>query len=154
MQFLNNPKLLILRRAIRQQMVLSFTYRGAAHVVEPYGVGLGRGRLLLRAFEQSVPGKTKGGWKLFEVDILACVKATGDCCIRERADFPVNDPAMNRTLATRRAVSGRLRFDVPALVRKQRHHSPEVTPIRGVTGWGEAMTHLALGPRVGLMSAQ
>ena len=116
----STPKFHTIRRAIRQQMVLSFVYGGRACHVEPYGLGLGRGRLLLRGFERKGVDGHEGGWRIYDVSRLASLSGTGETCLREREGFRADDPAMNRTLASRQAFTGTLRFDVPAFKRKQR----------------------------------
>ncbi len=116
----STPKFHTIRRAIRQQMVLTFVYGGQVCTVEPYGIGLGRGRLLLRGFERKAMDGAEGGWRVYDVSRLASVTQTGESCLREREGFRADDPAMNRVLTSRQAFTGRLRFDVPALKRKQR----------------------------------
>ena len=116
----STPKFHTIRRAIRQQTVLTFTYGGRVRFVEPYNIGLGRGRLLLRGFERSAAQSDEGGWHVYDVSRLISLETTGEVCIRERAGFIADDPVMNRVLSSRRAFTGGLRFDVPALKRKQR----------------------------------
>jgi predicted DNA-binding transcriptional regulator YafY len=119
-QVIQTPNVHFVRRAIRLGVAVSFVYCGRHRIVEPFSIGIGRGRVLLRGYERKGGVNGAEGWRVYEVDALSALVQTEESCVRELGDHPASDPAMNRVLATRRAHTGVLRFDTPAWVRKSR----------------------------------
>lgn len=87
--------------AIRNRLVLTFTYSGITRIVEPHAVGISKaGNLILRCYQTHGGHITPGHvWDLCEVHKMGDLRATGDTFLAPRPGYRRGDKHMTHIYA-------------------------------------------------------